>query len=146
MLKTIKHYLIKFLKKELLNTCYFHGDPERVKIGKNVSIVNTILNTGSGDIEIGDNTIFGHNVMLLTGRHEFTKGIRKKILTGESDTPKTGYNIRIGSGCWIASGAIVIGGVTIGKNVIVSSGSVVMKNIPDGVMVAGVPAKVVRKL
>ena len=146
LLQKLKERIIRAFQKELFNSSYFHGDPRRVQIGENVSTVNTIFNTGSGDIYVGDNTIFGHNVMLLTGRHEFIKGVRKKILTGESDTPKTGYDIKIGSGCWIASGAIVIGGVTIGNNVIVSSGAVVMKNVPDGVMVSGVPAKIVKKV
>ena len=54
--------------------------------------------------------------------------------------------IRIGSGSWICSSATICGGVTIGKNCIVAAGAVVNRDVPDNCIVAGVPAKVLRKL
>ena len=54
--------------------------------------------------------------------------------------------IHIGSGSWICSSATICGGVTIGKNCIVAAGAVVTRDVPDDCIVAGVPAKVLRKL
>jgi len=128
------------------------GSSGDLHIGRKVAAANTIFNLSSGSIYIGDYTIFGQNVMILTGRHNFINGCRaglKEIIAGPSwgggaeEVPETGYDIKIGTGCWVASGSIVIGGVTIGDNVIVAAGSVVTKNIPNNSIVAGVPAKII---
>jgi len=131
---------------------YIHGSKSRVKVGKNVSLMNTILNVSSGNIQIGDNTIFGHNCVLATGVHQFKGGMRKKIYFKKkynkdiAEAPIDGHDIRIGEGCWIASNATIIGGVTIGDNVIIAAGAVVVKDVPSSVVVAGVPGRVVRSL
>ncbi len=121
-------------------TCY--GDPRRLHFGKHLGLANTLFNVASGDIYIGDETIFGHNCMVLSGVHEFVEGRRKSLVVGGGDTPQYGKEIRIGRGCWIASGVIVQGGVTIGDNVIVGAGSVVTKDLPSGVFAVGIPATI----
>lgn len=50
----------------------------------------------------------------------------------------------IGSNCWIAPHCIILPNVKIGNNVVVATGSVVTKDIPDNVVVAGVPAKIIK--
>lgn len=139
---TLKNHILYPLQM----THFCKGSSKKLHIGKNVSLVNTLFNTSSGHIYIGNNTIFGHNVMVLTGRHEFVNGIRKSLVTGGLETPLHGNDIKIGDGCWIASGAIIIGKVEIGDNVIIAAGSVVTKSIPSKVMVGGVPAKIIKKL
>jgi acetyltransferase-like isoleucine patch superfamily enzyme len=141
-LQFLLHPLKVWIVKVVQNRPYVHGSWDRVSIGKGVSLVNTVLNTASGTISIENNVIFGHNCMLLTGRHDFKHGKRKKLL-GEVDTPFEGYDINIKEGCWLASGSIVVGGITIGKNSIVAAGAVVTKNVPDHSIVAGVPAIVI---
>lgn len=125
---------------------YVHGYKERLSIGKGCSTANTIFNTVSGAIHVGADTIFGHNCMVLTGLHRFYDGKRAKLSNNRDfqEVPNTGYDIAIGSGCFIGSGTIIVGGVTIGDNVIVGAGSVVTKNVPSGCFVAGVPAKIVK--
>ena len=118
---------------------YCTGRWKRVHVGHGVSTMNTLFNVASGDIYVGDDTIFGYDCMLLTGRHEFENGRRVRSPPGCSGG---GIDIRIGSGCWIASGVIVTGGVTIGDDVIVAAGAVVTADVPSGVMVGGVPARV----
>jgi maltose O-acetyltransferase len=152
-LRAPMRYLISFLKYYTYQTHYIEGDGGHVEIGEKVYLVNTLLNVESGSIYIGDNTIFGYNVMLLTGRHNFNNGervfvqLKRKYPNNKFgagiEVPRHGFDIRIGHGCWIASGAIVSGGVTIGNNVIVASGSVVTKNVPDFAIVGGVPAKII---
>ncbi len=145
--------LIQFCKYYAYQTHYIEGDGGKVVVGKRVYLVNTLLNVESGSIFIGDYTIFGYNVMLLTGRHLFNEGERISIQLQKKypekrfgagvEVPRSGYDIHIGSGCWIASGAIISGGVRIGNNVLVASGAVVSKDVPDFAIVGGVPAKII---
>jgi maltose O-acetyltransferase len=144
--------IIRFFKHYSYQTYYLEGNGGKLQVGKNVYLVNTLINVESGSVFIGDNTIFGYNVMLLTGRHNFHKGERlliqmqretNKKLGAGVEVPKSGYDIRIGNGCWVTSGAIISGGVTIGNNVIVSAGAVVTKDVPDYSIVGGVPAKII---
>ncbi len=145
--------LIKFLKYYAYQTHYLEGDGGKLVVGNRVYLVNTLFNVESGSIFIGDNTIFGYNVMVLTGRHHFNDGERisiqlqklhpEKRFGAGVEVPRKGYDIHIGTGCWIASGAIISGGVTIGNNVIVASGAVVSKDVPDFAIVGGVPAKII---
>ena len=109
--------------------------------------MNTIFNVISGTIHVGDDTIFTHNCMVLTGTHNFVNGIRGDLHNPPiPETPSEGRDIHIGTGCFIASGVIILGNVTIGDNVIVGSGSVVSKDIPGHCFAAGVPAKVIHRL
>ena len=107
-----------------------------------MSRIRPIFNTGSGEIKIGDGVIFGHNVMLLTGKHKYTDGNKDSL----KHNVVQNRNITIGEGVWIASGAIILGNVNIGRHSVVMAGSIVSKDIPSYSVVAGVPAKVVRNL
>lgn len=136
--------LLKTFIKLLHKYHYVHGDSARLIVGRRVKVNDCILNTVSGYISIGDDTIFGHRCMVLTGRHEFINGKRKRLQNYASETPKTGCDIIIGSGCWIASGAILLGPLKVGDNAIIGAGSVVTRDVPSGATVAGNPAKIIR--
>lgn len=114
------------------------GDPARLHLHPTVHAQNTLFNTASGHIRVGAHTFFGHGCMVLTGTHENGTGIPYYAAI-----PPLGRDITIGSHCWIASGAIIIGGVTIGDNCTVMAGAVVTKDVPDGCRAGGIPAKVV---
>jgi acetyltransferase-like isoleucine patch superfamily enzyme len=117
-----------------------HGPADRLHLGRGPYPGNNVFfNTRSGHIYIGDDTILSFNCMLLTGRHEFENGKLKQ--SRSKQVPAEGYDINIGRGCWIASGAIIIGGVTIGDHCIVAAGAVVTKNFPNGCIIGGVPAR-----
>lgn len=128
------------------------GSGGSLLVGNKVAVANTLFNLSSGSIYIGDYTIFGQNVMVLTGRHHFIDGYRAglgDVINGSSwgggdkEVPSSGYDIHIGRGCWIASGAVITGNVIIGDNVIVAANAVVTRSVPDFAIVAGVPAKVI---
>lgn len=128
------------------------GRSGKLYLGEKVAVSNTLFNVSSGSIYIDDYTIFGQNVMILTGRHNFVSGCRAglhEVMTGpgwgggEEEVPSEGFDIRIGQGCFIASGAIVIGGVEVGKHSIVASGAVVTRSVPEHSIVAGIPATVI---
>ena len=137
-----------WLVKRLSFTPFIHGPSSRLKVSSGCSLVNTIFNTSSGAIRIGANTIFGHNCMVLTGRHNFVNGCRASLLglSYEDESPSVGQDISIGDGCWIASGSIILGGVSVGNNSIVCAGAVVTRSFPDNVMLAGVPARIIRNV
>ena len=91
------------------------------------------------DVHIGDNVFFGPRVCLYTAGHPIDADIRNTQL-------EYGKKITIGSNVWIGGNTVVNPGVTIGDNVVIGSGSVVTKDIPSGVIAAGVPCRVIRKI
>ena len=137
--------LFQWLGFQNIDYTYVHGDKSRVSVGKNCSTMNAILNVISGNIRIGDNTILGHNCMLLTGTHKFYSGKLGSLCKPPlEETPIKGRDIEIGEGCFIGSGSTILGPVKIGNNVLVAAGSIVNKNLPDGCVAAGIPAKIIK--
>ncbi len=122
-----------------LNTYRVYGDPSRLNLADGVSPMNTLFNTVSGSIEVGPHTIFGHNVSILTGSHEY------RLLGPEraAGVPTSGRDIVIEEGAWIASNATVLGPCRIGAHAVVAAGSLAHEDVPRHAIVAGVPAKVV---
>ena len=101
-------------------------------------VSNTLFNTFSGNITVEDYAFMGHNVSLLTGTHDIG-------LIGEermSDIPTSGRDIIVGEGVWIGSNSIdILGPCRIGKNAVIAANSVVLKDVAEGVLVGGSPAR-----
>ena len=106
-------------------------------IGKNVFFNSNCSFQDQGGIYIGDNTLIGHNVVLATINHDPDPANRGTNL------PRS---IRIGNNVWIGANATVLPGVTIGDNAIIAAGSVVTKDVATNIVVAGVPAKPIRRI
>lgn len=89
----------------------------------------------------------GANVTLATPNHPLIaeERLNADYPDGRHDL-EFSAPITIKEGCWICSGAIVYGGITIGENSVVAAGAVVTKDVPSNCLVAGVPAKVIRKI
>lgn len=98
-------------------------------------------------ITLGNGVWLGANVTLATPNHPFVaeERLNADYPDGRHDLEYSAP-ITIEDGCWICSGAIVCGGVTIGKNSIVAAGAVVTRDVPPDSIVAGVPAKVLRQI
>lgn len=103
-------------------------------IGKGTAVV------GHFDIDIGDQVYTGMNVYITDQNHTY-QDLDRPI--GVQD-PKD-ESVKIGSGTWIGSGAVILPGSTIGRNVVVAANAVVRGEIPDHCVVAGVPARVIRR-
>lgn len=135
--------VFRLLNESYLTTSIVYGPSERLVLGKRISRANTLFNTRSGGIKINTGVMFGHNCMVLTGFHDYSKPgeTRERITLENADR-----DIIIEEGVWIASGVIIIGPCRIGKNSVIGSGSVVVSDIPDEVLACGNPAKIIRKI
>lgn len=110
-----------------------------VRMGENVFINYNVTFLDGGCITIGDNTKIGPNCMFLTSNHP--KEFMERRKPQEVCSP-----IIIGEDVWMGAGVTVCPGVTIGDRTIVAAGSVVVRDLPSDVLVAGNPAVVKRKL
>jgi acetyltransferase-like isoleucine patch superfamily enzyme len=119
-----------------------HGDPSRLHIHPTAVVNNALFNVGSGEITIGEYAFFGHNVSVLAGTHDITKFGRERQLA----IPRSGRDIVIGEGAWLASNVLVFGPCVIGAHAVVGGGSLVLGDVEPYTIVAGSPAKVLRTL
>jgi len=89
-------------------------------------------------VRIGDFCQFGPAVQIYTASHPMNAELRRK--------QEFGKPIEIGSDVWVGGGAIICPGVTIGSKTVVGAGSVVTKSMPEGVLCAGNPCRVIRTI
>ena len=115
----------------------WEGYPHLLKIGNNVSINEGVFINCRGGILIGNNCHLSPGCQLQTGYLEFDAKVKKKIHKSKK--------IFIGDNCWVASNAIVIGGVNMADNSVLAAGGVLNSNTEQGEMWAGVPARVKKK-
>jgi len=80
-------------------------------------------------------------VSLFSGTHPLDPALRNG-----TKGPELGKEISIGEDCWIGGNAMILPGVRLGKGVVVGAGSVVTKDVPDFWVVAGNPARMLRKI
>lgn len=117
--------------------------PFYTDFGKNITIgKNVFFNTGCsfqdrGGISIGDGSLIGMNVTIATLNHGLS--LEKRSITYPSP-------VTIKENVWIGSNVTILPGVTIEKNSVVAAGAVVTKDVSENTVVAGVPAKVVKKI
>ncbi len=119
-----------------------HGALERLHIDPTAIVNNALFNVSGGDITIGEYAFFGHDVAVLTGTHDITKFGRER----QTSFPRSGQDVVIEEGVWVASRSMVLGPVRIGAHAVVAAGSLVLEDVPPYTVVAGRPAKVIKKI
>jgi acetyltransferase-like isoleucine patch superfamily enzyme len=120
----------------------------------------TILSCKDGDIALGEHTNLGFHCEIFSGssvvvgRHGLFAAQAYLVGGGHEfeapgvavvDQPRVSRGITLGDNVWLGTGAKVLDGVRVGSDVVVGANAVVNADLPDGVVAAGVPAKVVRR-
>src|ERR1700678_2817880 len=109
-----------------------------ISVGRNVFVNQNCTFYDLGGLDIADDVMIGPNVSLLTSGHPVEPSQRRAITMGRP--------IAIERNVWIAAGASIIGGVTVGENSVVAAGSVVTRDIPPNTLAGGNPARVIRSI
>ena len=139
--KKIQELFSQLIGQKVVNFTLF--PPFYADYGKNVSVgENVFINSGccfqdQGGIEIGNNVLIGQQVVIATLNHELSPKKRANLVPAP---------VKIGNNVWIGAHATILAGVTIGDNSVVAAGAVVTKDVPSNVVVAGVPAKVIKNI
>lgn len=127
--------------------------PFRVDLGCNIFVGDNVLINQNctfldlDRIEIGDRVLIAPDVKIYTATHPIQAKERfYDTGSGELQIYNLSKPVKIRDDVWIGGGSIILPGVTIGNQSIIGAGSVVTKDVPDHVIVAGNPAKIIRKL
>lgn len=110
-----------------------------LEIGKDVDLECFTSVICFDHIEIGDNTMVGPGAVIIDANHYIGSDFEKTTTLGDTAP------IIIGKNCWIGANATVLKGVVLGDGCIVGAGSVVTRSFPTGSIIAGNPAKLIRK-
>lgn len=118
----------------------FHCDYGwNIEVGENFFANYNLTLLDVGKITIGKNAQIAPNVSIYTAGHPI-----------HPDSRNTGYEygipVTIGDNVWIGGNAVILPGVTVGNNVVIGAGSIVSKDIPDNVIAAGNPCRVIREI
>ncbi len=122
----------------LLIPPFYTAGGDEIRVGRNVFINQNCTFYDLGGLDIADDVMIGPNVSIVTAGHPLEPAQRRSITIGKP--------IVIEKNVWIATGATIIGGVTVGENSVVAAGSVVTKDVPPNTLVGGNPARVIRSV
>ncbi len=148
MIKEIKNLLSKFIFKvkeyryDNYRVAQLYSNYYGIKMGENVRLTGRHISFGSEPylIEIGNNVTITADVIFET--HDGGVGVFRKDFPGINIYGR----IKVGNNVFIGHRSIIMPNVTIGDNVVIAAGSIVTKNVPDNVVVGGVPAKIIKSI
>ncbi|MGO4334315.1 sugar O-acetyltransferase [Labrys sp. KB_33_2] len=109
-----------------------------IRVGCNVFVNQNCTFYDLGGLDIADDVMIGPNVSILTSSHPVEPSQRRTSVIAKP--------VAIDRNVWIAAGVTIIGGVTIGENSVVAAGSVVTRDVPPNMLVAGNPARIIRSI
>jgi acetyltransferase-like isoleucine patch superfamily enzyme len=109
-----------------------------IRVGRNVFVNQNCTFYDLGGLDIADDVMIGPNVSIITSGHPLEPSRRHAGVTASP--------IVIERNVWIAAGATIIGGVTVGENSVVAAGSVVTRDVPPNSLVGGNPARIIRSI
>jgi acetyltransferase-like isoleucine patch superfamily enzyme len=116
---------------------------KNIKLAENANSIKTSFAVSGGcyftifdstTLEIGENTLWAHNVCIQTGNHDVIDRTKHKLAS-----------VKIGKNCWIGNSVTILPGVELGDNVTVGANSVVTKSFPSNCVIGGCPAKIIKQ-
>lgn len=110
-----------------------------IEAGDNFYVNYNVVILDVCKVKIGDNCLIAPQAGIYTAAHPLDAAVRRSGL-------EYGRPVTIGNDVWIGGGARILPGVTLGDNVVVGAGAVVTKSFPSDVVIAGNPARVIKKL
>ena len=118
----------------------FHCDyGYSIEVGENFFANYNLVILDVARVKIGDNAQIAPNVSIYTAGHPI-----------HPDSRNSGYeygiDVTIGDNVWIGGNSCIVPGVTVGNNVVIGAGSVVTKDLPDNVIAAGNPCRIIREI
>jgi acetyltransferase-like isoleucine patch superfamily enzyme len=118
---------------------YLQGDRGGIRLGNRVEINNFTIVNGTGGVAIGDDTLIGPGVRIVSYQHRHAAGapIRSQATVAAP--------IRIGRDVWIGANAVILAGISIGDGAVIGAGAVVTHDVAANTVVAGVPARPLRE-
>ena len=119
-----------------------YGDPARLHVHPTAVVNNALFNLSSGEITVEQYAFFGHSVSVLTGTHDWTKFGAER----QTAVPKDGRDVVIEEGAWVSSNVVVVAPCRVGAHAVVGVGSVVLRDVEPYTIVAGNPARVLRRI
>lgn len=122
----------------LLLPPFYTAGGDEIRVGRNVFVNQNCTFYDLGGLDIADDVMIGPNVNIITTGHPLEPSKRRSVTIGKP--------IAIGRNVWIAAGATIIGGVSVGENSVVAAGSVVTRDVPPNTLVGGNPARVIRAI
>ena len=118
----------------------FHCDyGKNIEVGNNFYANYNCVILDVGKVVIGENVMFAPNVSIYTAGHPIHPKSRNSGY-------EYGIEVTIGDNVWVGGSVVINPGVKIGNNVVIGSGSVVTKDIPDNVIAAGNPCRIIREI
>ena len=118
---------------------FFCDYGDNIHLGNRVFLNFNCVILDCGEVTIGDDAMFGPSVQVYAATHPVDHVARK---SGR----ELGKSIAIGADVWVGGGAIICPGVRIGARSVIGAGSVVTRDVPEGVVAAGNPCRVIRTL
>jgi maltose O-acetyltransferase len=139
----LRYILYRMLFQEMKSFPFFYPGVHLthtygIRVGRGFSVNTGALIDGRGGIRFGDDVLVGPYAVITSSNHAFKQLDRPMASVDHVMAPVT-----IGNDVWIGAQTVITGGVTVGNGVVVAAGAVVTSDVPDYMIVGGVPARVI---
>lgn len=138
LMEIVKELLGKS-ENAFINPPFYCDYGKHIEVGKNFFANYNCTIIDVAKVKIGDNCQFAPNVSIYTAGHPVHPVARNSMY-------EYGIEVTVGDNVWIGGNTVIMPGVNIGSNTVIGAGSVVTKDIPDWVVAAGNPCKVIREI